>query len=929
MSLLQALLAQDHVVSAARLDEALQRQRAEGGDLATSLLEIGAVGEDTLAAYWAAAAGLSPASRAEVVEADPDAVALIPTDLAVSFGAVGLYLDPEGKLVMAVAGTPTDDARARLEAAARRAVSFRGVTPFRLAWALWRSYGTALDPRVAALAEALFDAPPGPMPTVRPAAFLGTAGPSQEPGSRVLRSLAALLDEDDDDDDEDEDDDAVAAVPETPAEVVVDPGERPTAEAPAPVPVIRPRSAADTPAPLRKAPPSTRPLPLVAASESASPPQDQLRLPGTREALAAPLVPRFDPLPPSSPPPAPAPQPAPEAAPQRPAAAAPAAVPVAAEVSESDDEEALSLPEAEAWLAAADSRDAVVAAMLRHVVQDFAYAALFVLRNERVEGLAARGRGADTPTVRRIQLPLADVALLRTARDRAQAVLETPTRQSPEDALRSALGRGEAEVVVVVPVPIQGKVSLLLWADAGPHRPDGLSIRALEQFVTRCGQAFGRLVTARKLGASVAPPAGASSAPSVRLPAPGAPSVASPASAAASSGLSHDRPRERSGQPSPEARMAALRAAVMGPPGSRRSAPPPGPSPTPVSSRSPQRSPPPRMATPRPGTARPLTPRPLTPRPLTPRPETYSGATVPGTVGPRLGTLTDADQRVAEVARTGILTDETAATLIAMGERSLEAVFRHFPGPHLPPADMVGARLSGAAELGPVIRLALRFRAAAVPWFLGVLDRGDGDARACALACLAEVAHPSALPAMTSLFLDGDHPTRLAVIESLKAFRAFAEFQPVVRTLRTLVRDQRSGAEVRRMAALALGELRDEAAVPVLIEALTDTDGTLATACHGALVTLCRQDFGITAEAWRPWWERMQSRHRIEWLMEALLHAEAGLRHAASEELKQVTGQFFGYYFNLPRRERERAQQRYVAWWRREGALRFTGKPAP
>ncbi len=131
------------------------------------------------------------------------------------------------------------------------------------------------------------------------------------------------------------------------------------------------------------------------------------------------------------------------------------------------------------------------------------------------------------------------------------------------------------------------------------------------------------------------------------------------------------------------------------------------------------------------------------------------------------------------------------------------------------------------------------------------------------------------------------------------------------------------------MAAYAVGELRDAEAVPALLDALADGDAAMVTAVQQALATLCRQDFGTDADAWRGWWERSRGRHRVEWLMEALLHGEATLRHAASEELKQVTGQFFGYYFNLPRRERERAQQRYVAWWRREGALRFTGKPAP
>lgn len=581
MSLLQDLLTQDHVVSAERMEDALRRQRAAGGDLATCLLEVGAVGEDTLAAYCGAVHSLRPAPRADIVEADPAEMARIPTELAVTAGAVALFVDESDVLQVAVAA-PLDDAmRARLEQAAGRKVSLRVVTPFRLAWALWRYYGTALDARTAALAETLYDSDPGPMPlrpssrresvVAAPAAEAPT--PSQSPGGgRVLRSLAALLDDEDDDEDEDE------VAPH-------DPHDRPTSEAL--TPVVRPAAptmekptaeAAEQSAP-RSAPPSTRPLPKPAGSA------DRLRLPGTREALAAPLVPKFD---------APAPtsslSPAPPAAPVAPPAAP---------------EEVLSLPEAEAHLAAAEDRDAIIAAMLRHAVQDFAYAALFVVRGERAEGLASRGRGADSAAVRAVPVVLAEGSAARRARDTAQAVVTRVGADTPEAVLRAALGRDEADEVVLLPVPIQGKSALLLWVDAGPHRPGVLSVRALEAFVGRCGQAFERLVAARKQGASLAPPRDRRTPAPVRLPSAPTPTPAP-----------SEAPRARPGQPSAEARMAALRAAVLGPGNARRSVPPTGSSAAASrGARTPLRSAPPRSATPGPTTPRPLTPRPATPRP--------------------------------------------------------------------------------------------------------------------------------------------------------------------------------------------------------------------------------------------------------------------------------------------------------------------------
>ena len=36
---------------------------------------------------------------------------------------------------------------------------------------------------------------------------------------------------------------------------------------------------------------------------------------------------------------------------------------------------------------------------------------------------------------------------------------------------------------------------------------------------------------------------------------------------------------------------------------------------------------------------------------------------------------------------------------------------------------------------------------------------------------------------------------------------------------------------------------------------------------------------------------------------------------AASEELRAITGEYFGYHFDLPRRERDEALDRWRTWW--------------
>ena len=126
-----------------------------------------------------------------------------------------------------------------------------------------------------------------------------------------------------------------------------------------------------------------------------------------------------------------------------------------------------------------------------------------------------------------------------------------------------------------------------------------------------------------------------------------------------------------------------------------------------------------------------------------------------------------------------------------------------------------------------------------------------------------------------------------------------------------------------RNAIEALSEIRVPSVVPLLVGGLRDKSEAISEAARTALMIVTRQDLGRLPDVWTVWWEQHRDEHRVEWLIQALTHDTASIRRAAGDELKMLTREYFGYYDDLPPRERERAQQRYADWWREDGQYRF------
>ncbi|HEY6176922.1 MAG TPA: hypothetical protein VIX73_20845, partial [Kofleriaceae bacterium] len=127
-------------------------------------------------------------------------------------------------------------------------------------------------------------------------------------------------------------------------------------------------------------------------------------------------------------------------------------------------------------------------------------------------------------------------------------------------------------------------------------------------------------------------------------------------------------------------------------------------------------------------------------------------------------------------------------------------------------------------------------------------------------------------------------------------------------------------------ATTAIVELGDTGAIADLIGVIerADRGGDHA---RRALTALTAQDFGASERKWRKWYDAARRRHRVEWLIEGLSHKEDAIRDLAINALRRLTGEYFGYHHDLPRKEREAAAERWAAWWRDAGQRRFSTVP--
>lgn len=272
-----------------------------------------------------------------------------------------------------------------------------------------------------------------------------------------------------------------------------------------------------------------------------------------------------------------------------------------------------------------------------------------------------------------------------------------------------------------------------------------------------------------------------------------------------------------------------------------------------------------------------------------------------------------------EAAREGFAEDALSEAV----ERSTEVLgelMRRFPGKlRVDRFSVVAGRPMRAAQYGGLLELVVRLGSASAELLIEKLAAPQRDVRFYAAVCVVELRPRTAVFALAERLFDQDFGVRACAIEALAGYPAQELSSALVRARRAL---HSTDPEVVAAAAAAVVELGDVDAIVDLIGAIERNDRAGEHA-RRALTALTAQDFGTNERKWRRWYDGARNRHRIEWLIDGLGHKEDVIRENAINDLRRLTGEYFGYHHDLPRRERELSAQKWADWWRDAGQRRF------
>ncbi len=282
------------------------------------------------------------------------------------------------------------------------------------------------------------------------------------------------------------------------------------------------------------------------------------------------------------------------------------------------------------------------------------------------------------------------------------------------------------------------------------------------------------------------------------------------------------------------------------------------------------------------------------------------------------------DRLVERILAPGRFDEPAAKLLVGIGDDALGKLIRHFPGPLTYDRYQESGKLPRVGQHGPLLRTLLMFEDKTVPFVLPLFESRDSDVRFYATFLFSELKYPSSLGALTARLFDNDRQIRVLAIDVMRAFQKYPEYRWAMREVLSVLTSANSGLDAKRIAAEALGELKEQSAVGIVAEMLASVDTVLVERCHRALIKITFTDFGFSAERWGAWWKKNRQRHPLEWAIDSVAHAKEPIRNAAHRELRNAAREALEWPQGpINHKQRLDIQKKLRVWWSQEGKALF------
>jgi hypothetical protein len=199
--------------------------------------------------------------------------------------------------------------------------------------------------------------------------------------------------------------------------------------------------------------------------------------------------------------------------------------------------------------------------------------------------------------------------------------------------------------------------------------------------------------------------------------------------------------------------------------------------------------------------------------------------------------------------------DLALSEILALGNAAIPAVFSRFPGP-------VAAKRTGSVDdlprpedCGPVLRIVAAMRRLALP-FLAIRSADtDPNVRFWATCLLGELHYPDAATAILARMFDDIPDVRQMAARGARSLAPDSDLATTIRFGLERVATRRDEPELRRVLAIeALLETKSYRSVPAIIRVLDEPSERVVKAAAQALSVLTRQGFGRNRRQWDSWW---------------------------------------------------------------------------